>query len=312
MIGDAPAEVSVSVNQGVGTTLTVTGVTGGKATKGNTITVNAQLDAGYENLSVTVDDTPVTLPYEITVGTSDIAIASVATKITYKITYKYMCGETEVTEGIENNNANSFTVTDAITIDPEKISVTGYTVKSVTPATIAEGTTDAVTVKVVLESAASKDVKPGEAIEIEADNQADADAIAAKYNVVAVNADAAAAGQVAVLKAVAVKVGEKFVVQTAIDTAAPAYKAPEVAVPAVADSLADIASGEATTVTVNAANVTPGLYYSIDAASEVNGTYLEGGRALATSSGVTLTVTKPAGNKAFFKVSEHMEPTPAN
>ena len=97
-----------------------------------------------------------------------------------------------------------------------------------------------------------------------------------------------------------------------INEEAAAFKAPDLALP---DTLADIVADADSAVTVElpADTVTPGLYYSIDVATDLGAAFVESGeRVLATSAGVTLSVTKPEGGKAFFKVSAHMTPSAVN
>lgn len=152
------------------------------------------------------------------------------------------------------------------------------------------------------------ELKPGEtATDIVATSAEEA---ISKVTIKPVNAEAAAAGQAAVIMAQATQdtVTGKWTVVPVINENADAFKAPDVALP---DTLAAIVADTDSEVTVAlpAAKVTPGLYYSIDVATDLGATFNEGDRVLATSEGVSLSITKPQGGKAFFKVSEHMAPT---
>ena len=156
---------------------------------------------------------------------------------------------------------------------------------------------------------AEEPVKPGD--QKTANSMAEAEAMPIQ----AADAAAEEAGQVDVLKKVITDNGDgTFTVTVDINTEAAKFVAPEVAVEPTLEAVMDAEDGAQVTVALPAAKVTPGLYYSIDVATELGGNaeFLESARVLATSAGVSLKVTKPEGGKAFFKVSEHMTATPAN
>lgn len=176
----------------------------------------------------------------------------------------------------------------------------GYVVKK----TVAEG--------VKTYALQSVGLKPGE--EIPCATEDEARAKAAETPVVIADEKAAKAGQAQVVKAAAVKTKDgAWVVAVVIDTAAAAFKAPDVIVPALADTLTDIAAGKATSVSVSGANMTPGLYYSIMGDADVGfGNPAEGVRVLADGTDKALTVPSISGGKAFFKVVENITDKPAN
>ena len=58
-------------------------------------------------------------------------------------------------------------------------------------------------------------------------------------------------------------------------------------------------------MTIDATKVTRGLYYSSAVATDVNGTYVEGTRVLATGGAITIPVAKPEG-KGFIKIYINM------
>ena len=154
------------------------------------------------------------------------------------------------------------------------------------------------------------EIKPGEtATGIVAATAAEA---LSKVTITPVNAAAEAAGQAAVIMGQATQGADgKWTVVPVINEMAPAFKAPDVALPATLEAIVADTDSEVT-VALPAADVTPGLYYSIDVATDLGAAFEEGVRVLATSAGVTLSVEKPEGGKAFFKVSEHMAPAAAN
>lgn len=154
------------------------------------------------------------------------------------------------------------------------------------------------------------EIKPGEtATGIVAATAAEA---LSKVTITPVNAAAEAAGQAAVIMGQATQGADgKWTVVPVINEMAPAFKAPDVALPATLAAIVADTDSEVT-VALPAADVTPGLYYSIDVATDLGAAFEEGDRVLATSAGVTLSVEKPDGGKAFFKVSEHMAPAAAN
>ena len=159
-----------------------------------------------------------------------------------------------------------------------------------------------------------EEIKPGDIAVVEAKDEEEA---LSKVTIKPINDEAEAAGQAAVIKGKATQDGEtgKWTVEPVIDEDAEAFKAPEVAVETTLDQIVAGTDGAEVTVELPAAKVTPGLYYSVDVATELVGngsTFVESERVLATEAGVSLKVTKPTGGKAFFKVSEHMAPTPAN
>lgn len=152
------------------------------------------------------------------------------------------------------------------------------------------------------------EIKPGEeATDIEAETEEEA---LSKVTIKPVNADAEAAGQAAVITGKATQDTETglWTVVPVINEMAPAFKAPDVALPATLAAIVADTDSEVE-VALPADKVTPGLYYSIDVATDLGAAFVEGDRVLATGAGVTLPVTKPEGGKAFFKVSEHMAPT---
>lgn len=105
---------------------------------------------GYTvSFEIFVGETKIT---EATLLTEDdtITVTATETAIEYTITYTYADENSNPLTDVENTNTNKFTVEDAVTIDSAKISKEGYTVTSVTPATIAQGTTENQTVAVVL------------------------------------------------------------------------------------------------------------------------------------------------------------------
>ena len=139
---------------------------------------------------------------------------------------------------------------------------------------------------------------------------ADEEEALSKVTIKPVNDEAAEQGQAAVITGKATQDTETglWTVVPVINENAAAFKAPDLALPAtleavVADTDSDV------TVALPADKVTPGLYYSIDYATDLGAAFVEGDRVLATSAGVSLSVTKPEGGKAFFKVSAHMTPT---
>jgi hypothetical protein len=157
---------------------------------------------------------------------------------------------------------------------------------------------------------APKTVEPGSATELDAATAEAATNEAESVTIVIADSAAAAAGQAAVLKKV-ITYDEgtgKYSVELAIDEDAAAFVDPDEAVAVVAGVL----SGSAASVTVPADKLTPGLYYSLAVATDVDGTYNEGTRYLADGSneGLLLPITKPEGTKAFYKVLVNMTGTP--
>ena len=154
------------------------------------------------------------------------------------------------------------------------------------------------------------EIKPGEtATGIVAATAAEA---LSKVTITPVNDAAEAAGQAAVIMGQATQGADgKWTVVPVINEDAPAFKAPDVALPATLEAIVASTDSEVE-VALPADKVTPGLYYSIDVATDLGAAFEEGDRVLATSAGVTLSVEKPEGGKAFFKVSEHMAPAAAN
>ena len=159
-----------------------------------------------------------------------------------------------------------------------------------------------------------KEIKPGEiATDIEAK---DAEEALSKVTIKPINDEAAAAGQAAVITGKATQDGEtgKWTVEPVINEKAPEFKEPDLVVETTLEQMVAGTDGAEVTVALPAEKVTPGLYYSVDVSTELGekADFVEGERVLATGTGVSLKVTKPTGGKAFFKVSEHMAPTPAN
>ena len=73
--------------------------------------------------------------------------------INYTITYNYVDDKEQPLDDVDNENETSFTIEDAITIDGAKITKEGYEFVSATPASIAKGTTENQTIKVVMKKA---------------------------------------------------------------------------------------------------------------------------------------------------------------
>ena len=125
------------------------------------------------------------------------------------------------------------------------------------------------------------------------------------------DAAAEAAGQINVLKKV-ITYNEstgKYSVEVAIDEDAKNFVDPDEAVAVVAGVL----SGSAASVSIPADKLTPGLYYSLAVATEVDGTYTEGTRTLAAGNeGILFPISKPEGTKAFYKVLVNMTNPAAN
>ena len=106
---------------------------------------------GYE-VAVKVYVKGAEITSETTLQAGDtITVTATETAIAYTITSTFEdANGTPVAEVDVNANPTTFTVNDAVTIDMTQISKAGYTVTSVTPATIAQGTTEDQTVVVVL------------------------------------------------------------------------------------------------------------------------------------------------------------------
>ena len=114
------------------------------------ITASTSKGAGYTvSFEILVNGTKITTATTLN-GTETITVTATETAIEYTITYTYVDANSNPLTDVENTNTNKFTVEDAVTIDSAKISKEGYTVTSVTPATIAQGTTENQTVAVVL------------------------------------------------------------------------------------------------------------------------------------------------------------------
>lgn len=106
--------------------------------------------AGYTvSFEISVNGTPIVAETTLAAGDT-VTVTATETAIEYTITYTYADANSNPLTDVENTNTNKFTVEDAVTIDSAKISKEGYTVTSVTPATIAQGTTGDQTVAVVL------------------------------------------------------------------------------------------------------------------------------------------------------------------
>jgi hypothetical protein len=157
---------------------------------------------------------------------------------------------------------------------------------------------------------APKTVSPGSATELDASTAEAATNEAESVSIVISDAAAATAGQAAVLKKV-ITYDEgtgKYSVELAINEEAQAFVDPDEAVAVVAGVL----SGSAASVSVSADKLTPGLYYSLAVATEVDGQYLEGTRTLAAGNeGILFPIAKPEGTKAFYKVLVNMLPVSA-
>ncbi len=152
---------------------------------------------------------------------------------------------------------------------------------------------------------APKTVSPGSATELDASTAEAATNEAESVTIVISDAAAATAGQADVLKKV-ITYDEgtgKYSVELAINEDAAAFVDPDEAVAVVAGVL----SGSAASVTIPAAALTPGLYYSLAVSTTVDGTYTEGARTLAAGNeGILFSITKPEGTKAFYKVLVNM------
>lgn len=204
------------------------------------------------------------------------------------------------------------------------VATTGYTIESVavagatkTPALTVNGDGysftmpgEAVTITVTTK-AATPTVEPGK--QIECDSQEAANEVAKKVTITVTDTEAAAAGQDAFIKAVVKQNGDKWVVTVEIKTEADGYISADDTLVKVAQKLTEIANAtedEDGNVTVALSGVTPGLYYSVDVSENLAGEnqgFNPGTRTLATSAGqVTLKVSKPKGNSAFFKVVQHL------
>jgi hypothetical protein len=147
-------------------------------------------------------------------------------------------------------------------------------------------------------------VQPGSAVtDIEAETAEDA--IEQTGDIVIADEDAAEAGQAEVLKKVAEQdtTTGKWTVYVAIDDTKIVDK--EVTVKELGKQLSSFLSSSATTMTIDATKVTRGLYYSSAVATDVNGTYVEGTRVLATGGAITIPVAKPEG-KGFIKIYINM------
>lgn len=150
-------------------------------------------------------------------------------------------------------------------------------------------------------------VAPGQSVEC------DSEEAAKKVTITVTDTEAAAAGQDAFIKAVVKQNGDKWVVTVEINTEADGYISADDTLVKVAQKLTEIANAtedEDGNVTVALSGVTPGLYYSVDVSENLAGEnqgFNPGTRTLATSAGqVTLKVSKPKGNSAFFKVVQHL------
>ena len=150
-------------------------------------------------------------------------------------------------------------------------------------------------------------VEPGQSVEC------DSEEAAKKVTITVTDADAAAADQAAVIKAVVKQNGNKWVVTAEIDTEATGYIPADTTLVEVAQKLTEIANAtedQDGNVTVALKDVTPGLYYSVDVSENLAGEnqgFTPGTRTLATANGsVTLKVSKPKGGSAFFKVVQHL------
>ena len=155
-----------------------------------------------------------------------------------------------------------------------------------------------------------KTVSPGGSTVLDASTAEAATNEAETVTIVISDSDAEAAGQAYVLKKV-ITYDEgtgKYSVELAIDEEARNFVDPDEAMAVVAGVL----SGSAASVTVPAAKLTPGLYYSLAVATEVDGTYTEGLRTLATGSAdIQFSISRPEGTKAFYKVLVNMLPVSA-
>lgn len=163
-----------------------------------------------------------------------------------------------------------------------------------------------VTITVITQVVTPK-VAPGQSVEC------DSEEAAKKVTITVTDTEAAAAGQAAVIKAVVKYNGNKWVVTAEINTEATGYIPADNTLVEVAQKLTEIANATEDkdgNVTVALSQVTPGLYYSVDVSENLAGEnqgFNPGTRTLATSAGtVTLKVSKPKGNSAFFKVVQHL------
>lgn len=114
------------------------------------ITASTSRDGYAVSFEILVNGTKITQATTLD-GTETITVTATETAIEYTITYTYADANSNPLTDVENTNPTTFTVeSETITIDTAKISKAGYTVTSVTPATIAQGTTENQTVAVVL------------------------------------------------------------------------------------------------------------------------------------------------------------------
>ena len=148
---------------------------------------------------------------------------------------------------------------------------------------------------------------------VTADDQSAAESAAALLPIEAANDDAAAAGQVDVLKRVVKSNGDgTYTVSVAIDEEK--IVSPDETLAAAAEIglayFASVPEGTTLPLPLPTDKVTSGLYYSAAVATKLDfSDAVESPRVLATSEGVTLPITKPTGNTAFIKVKVNMVPT---
>ncbi len=210
-------------------------------------------------------------------------------------------------------NSKAFVLTNAadeISIDTSLAAYTGAVTTTVEDAEVATETSRTVTTYYVDTGSSGKTVSPGGSTELDASTAEAATNEAESVTIVISDAAADAAGQVYVLKKVITydEGSGKYSVELAIDEEARNFVDPDEAVAVVAGVL----SGSAASVTIPADKLTPGLYYSLAVATEVDGQYLEGARTLAAGNeGILFPISKPEGTKAFYKVLVNMLPVSA-
>lgn len=259
----------------------------------------------------------VTVADIISNGEGEVVLKVVDNTITPEVTtYAVTVNSANATVvGLAEKYAADAAVTFTVTANP------GYDVVSVmmnetTLSVNAEGKysftmpAEAVTITVTTK-AATPTVEPGK--QIECDSQEAANEVAKNVTITVTDKDAADAGQAAFIKAVVKQNGNKWVVTAEINTEATGYIPADDTLVKVAQKLTEIANAtedEDGNVTVALSEVTPGLYYSVDVSENLAGEnqgFNPGTRTLATSTGqVTLKVSKPKGNSAFFKVVQHL------
>lgn len=167
----------------------------------------------------------------------------------------------------------------------------------------------------------AQSVSPTRSQTVTAADQSAAESAAALLPIEAANDDAAAAGQVDVLKRVVKSNGDgTYTVSVTIDEEKIVSPDETLAAFGAAASagLSDVASaedGETVSLSLPKDKATPGLYYSLAVATKLDfSDEVESPRVLATSEGLVevLSITKPTSGTAFIKVKVNMVPPPTN